>query len=54
MMTIDYASKSYFKQKTHNTTAEEFVMAVPSSLSKQTHRAVMRQVASPTNDFFTK
>lgn len=54
MLTIDYASKSYFNQKTHNTIAEEFVMDVPTSLTKQTHKAVMRRVASPTNDFFTE
>ena len=42
MLEKDYASKDYYKNKTHNTMTEDFVMALPRDYSQAQHHHAMR------------
>ena len=52
MMKIDYNEKAYFKNQTHNTMTERFVMSLPKHFTKKQHEEALKKTHSPLNNMF--
>ena len=52
MLQIDYTKESYYRNKTHNTMTEDFVLKIPKTLTEKDHQRALKGTFSPMSKFF--